>query len=78
MSGQRLGIVKKVDDFEILILVLPSRDFEPHAMYRLDKEKVVGLLEKSPSKARHRGQLGVLEVIKAADRVWQNSLFDLQ
>lgn len=69
--GQRLGIIKRGADCDVVLLVLlDNRTLEPREMWEAPYQAVEERLNKPGSKARARGALGVPEFKRIARRIW--------
>jgi len=63
LSGQRMGVVKLDHPWDALLLVLLDENFAPRGIFKVSRQQVWQLLNKTHSKSRKRGALGVSEVI---------------
>jgi hypothetical protein len=72
-TGQ-IGSIKQTGDWNAVLLVLMSPDFEPSAIYEAERADVIAALTKPGSKARNeRGALSVTKFKAISRQVWPKS-----
>lgn len=74
LTGQRLGSILLEHEWDVVILVLMDKNFEPFEMYEADRESIEEALRKPGSKARNeRNALAVTNFISIGTKVWPKS-----
>lgn len=74
LTGQRLGSIRLEHEWDVVILVLMDKNFEPFEMYEADRESIEEALRKPGSKARNeRNALAVTNFISIGTKVWPKS-----
>ncbi len=68
-SGYRIGQLNLSMEWEIVVLVLYNADYEPFAMYGLDKEAIQQALSQSPGK-QSRGAMSLAKFKALGQLIW--------
>jgi hypothetical protein len=70
-SGQRVGRISLIQEWDAVLLVLLDLDFEATAIYETDRAAITEALMKPGSKSRNeRGALSISQFIAIATQVW--------
>jgi len=71
-NGQRVGSLSLEKPWDAALLVLLDADFETREIWEASRESLTPLLATPGSRARtERGQIGVKQFMRVADRIWQ-------
>jgi hypothetical protein len=69
-GAQRLGKIKLEKEWDFIVLVLLSEDFEPISVHEADRNAVQNEITRKGSKARNRGQLSVSSFKNIGHPIW--------
>ena len=74
LSGQRIGSIRLHHEWDVVVLVLMDKFFEPYAIYEADRKSIEEALIKPGSKARNeRGALPASKFISIGTKVWSET-----
>ena len=71
ITGQRIGSIRLVHEWDTVMLILLDELFEPRVIYEAEREAIVMALTKPGSRARNeRGSLDVAQFRAIGRKVW--------
>ncbi len=70
LGGQKIGTIKLEHEWDIVMLVIMHKDFEPLAIYEATRQSISEALKRTESKARKRGALAISEFKRIGKQCW--------